>query len=323
MDKLTIADRELMVVVADGAPEAAWHDGRDEGVTASEIHAIASGSMKTRRRILDGKLNGSIFTGNAHTRRGHAREGEILAGLAQLPHVLELAPSNALYASHVHPLHRATPDGLGIHEQLGPFGVEVKSHTANWTRDTIPVDHLDQIQFGMWVLDLQWWLYAWEVEGEGIRHRWVTRDDRRIAHLIAQANDFIAWRAAGAPELGDLPDEVDEAITEYARGLALASEGEALKKQHAPVVKEWALQRAAVGEPLRREGSHAQVFAEPKPEKKVLDEDAWSAAEPDSYAEVQEMKRRIAETEALATTLYHRLEPVASTFRITPNGDQK
>ena len=75
---MTLADRELLVIVENGASEQEWHDGRDEGVTASEIHAIASGSMKTRRRILDAKLNGSTFKGNAHTARGHEREQAIL-----------------------------------------------------------------------------------------------------------------------------------------------------------------------------------------------------------------------------------------------------
>lgn len=47
MTVVTLADRELLVIVEDGAPELAWLDGRDEGVTASEVHAIASGSRKT------------------------------------------------------------------------------------------------------------------------------------------------------------------------------------------------------------------------------------------------------------------------------------
>ena len=44
MSVVTLADRELLVIVENGASEIAWMDGRDEGVTASEIHAIASGS---------------------------------------------------------------------------------------------------------------------------------------------------------------------------------------------------------------------------------------------------------------------------------------
>ncbi len=320
---MTLADRELLVIVEDGAPEAEWHDGRDEGVTASEARQIASGSRKTWRRILDAKLNGSTFSGNVHTRRGHEREAAILDELRTLPTIVTLAPSNALFGAHHNPLHRCTPDGLGIHTKLGEFGVEVKSHDEKWDSDEIPAAHFDQMQWGMYVLDLQWWLYAWEVEGKGIQHRWVTRDDRRIMQLIAQANEFIAWRAAGAPELDDVPDDIDDAMAEYARGMKLAAEGEALKKQHAPAVKTWAAEQAAVGEPLRREGSRAQVFFEPKQERTVLDSDAWSAAEPESFHEIQVMKERIAEVEAAAHAIYFRLEAVAPTFRVTPNGDQK
>lgn len=322
MTVATLADRELLVIVEDGASELVWMDARDEGVTASEIHDIAAGSRKTWRRILDAKLNGSTFKGNAATKRGHERESYILAEARILEGVVTLASSGALFGSHHNALHRATPDGLGIHAQLGEFGAEVKSHHADWTFDDIPADHFDQMQWGMHVTGLDWWLYAWEVDGQpGIQHHWVARDDKRITQLIAQADAFIEWRAAGAPEIDDIPDDVDDALADYARGLALEAEGKRLKAAARSAIDEFAAaQTSAPGDPLRRNGSRAQLFFEPKPDTLTLDEDAWAAAEPGTYAEWVAARAAAAAQEAAALALYTRAKPTAPTFRVTANG---
>lgn len=315
----------MLVIAEDALGSEEGRDGRDEGVTASEIHDIAAGSRKTWRRIDGEKLNGSTFKGNAHTRRGHANEDDLIAQASYLDGVIVLAPSIALFGNVDSPLHRATPDGLGIHETYGDFGAEAKHHDAKWTRNDIPADHMDQIQWGMHVLDLDWWLYVWGVEGQpGIQHRWVPRDPTRIGQLVAQADEFIAWRAAGAPQIDDIPDDVDDAIAEYARGLALAAEGEQLKKANRAVIDRWAARQAsAPGEPLRRSGTRAAVFFEPKPDIDELDEAAWAEAEPESYAEWMNLKQRVLDTASAARLLYTRKKPVAGTFRITPNGATK
>lgn len=323
MSALTVADRELLVIVDNGVPEDEWLEARAEGVTASEVRKIASGSRKTWRAVLDEKLNGSTFTGNEHTRRGHEREAVILAeARVDVPGVVALAASSALFGNPEHPLHRATPDGLGIHEQLGEFVAEVKSHTETWDSDEIPPAHLDQVLWAMHVTGLDWGLYAWEVAGvDGIQHRWVPRDDKRIAQLAHQADAFLAWRAAGAPEIDDIPDDVDDALADYARGLELSAEGERLKKSARPVLDEFAAKQAAApGEPLRRAGSRAALFFEPKPVARVLDEDAWAAAEPELHAEWKRMQSAILETVQSAIVLYSMERPVAPTFRVTPNG---
>lgn len=321
----TLEDQGLLVIVEDGAPEDEWLDGRAEGVTASEIHAIAAGSRKTWRRILDDKLNGSTFKGNVHTQRGHAREADLIHAAAVLDGVVVLAGSGALFGNEGNHLHRGTPDGLGIHEQLGHFIAEAKHHDEGYTQDKIPADHLDQMLWNMHVLDVDWALYVWGVEGRaGVTHEWVPRDDKRIGQLVAQADAFIAWRAAGAPEIDDIPDDVDDAIAEYADALEQAAEAEKRKKAARPIVDAWiAQQKAKQGEPLRKSGSRASVFFEPKPAQIVLDETAWADAEPESYAEYLEAHSSLAEQASAAALLYHREKPVAGTFRVTPNGDPK
>jgi hypothetical protein len=318
----TLADRELLVIAEDSLGTEEGRAARDEGVTATDARKIASGSRKTWRGILDDKLNGSSFTGNAHTRRGHEREAIILAEARLLDGVVALAPSTALFGNWDHPLHRATPDGLGIHQHLGEFVAEVKSHDEGWDTDDIPPAHADQMQWAMHVTGFDWALYAWEVTGTpGIQHRWVSRDDNRIAQLVGQADAFLEWRAAGAPEIDDIPDDVDDALAEYEKGLALEAQGKTLKATARPILDEYAERmKAKPGEPLRKSGSRASLFFEPKPTVQVLDEEAWAAAEPALYAEWLDMKTRVAEAEAAAVVLYHQDKPVAGTFRVTPNG---
>lgn len=323
MSVVTLEDRELLVIVEDGAEEADWLEARAAGVTASEVHDIAQGSRKTWRSILDKKLNGDTWGGNEYTRRGQEREPFIIEQAARLDGVVTLVGRHALFAHPEQILHRATPDGLGIHAQLGDFGAEVKWLLEDI--DRIPRDHFDQMQWGMYVLGLSWWLYAWEVDGrDGIQHEWVPRDDRRIEQLVRQADSFIEWRAAGAPEIDDIPDDVDDALADYERGLALEADGKRLKTAARPILDAFAAKLgAAPGDPLRKTGSRASLFVEPKPDVMVLDEDAWAAAEPDGYAEFCALRDRVAAAAALAVTLYGRPKAAAATFRVTPNGDPK
>ena len=328
MSPLSVVGSELTVtatvIVPDGAPEDEWLEGRAGGVTASEIRDIAHGSWKTWRRVLDDKLNGSTFNGNSHTRRGHEWEPRLLrTAQHDVPGVVIIRPSSALYGHIGHDKHRCTPDGIGIDEGATVFGVEAKHHAAGWEFDGIPADHMDQMQWGMHVLGLDGWLYVWGVEGiEGVEYRWVMRDDARIAFLVHQAELFIEWRAAGAPEIDEIPDEVDDALADYARGLKLAAEAESLKKGARKVLDEYATSAATDGEPLRRGGSRAALFFQTKTVE-VLDEEAWALAEPDAYAEVQEMRARIAATEEAAALLYRKDKTVAPTFRVTPNGEKR
>jgi len=318
----TIADRELLVIADDDATEEEWLDARAEGVTASEARRIASGSRKTWRTVLDDKLNGSTFTGNAHTRRGHEREAHILAQAAKIDGVVALAPSRALFGAHANPLHRATPDGIGIHAELGEFTAEAKSHHENWDGAEIPAAHADQMQWAMYVLDLQWALYVWEVDGvDGIEHRWVPRDDKRIGQLVHEADAFIAWREAGAPEIDDIPDDVDDHLAAYAAAQQDEAAARKRKERAGAQIKLWARgQDSDAGAPLRRNGSRAALFFEPKPEARVLDEEAWAAAEPEGHAEWKAAQAAVAETADAALALYSKPRAVAATFRVTPLG---
>lgn len=217
-------------VIVDGDDREQWMLARGEGVTASEVRQIATGGRATWRRILEQKLNGNKFRGNRHTRRGHEREPLLIEFAATLE---PCQANHALLGAATNPLHRATPDGIS-----DDFGVEVKSHAHGWTRTDIPAEHYDQMQWGMHVTGFNRWLYIWEVldeDGyaplEDPAHVWVARDEKRIAELTKAADAFIAWREAGAPALADVPDDVDDALAEWAA--AKAEKAAAAKREKA------------------------------------------------------------------------------------------
>lgn len=314
---------DLLVIVEDGAPDHLWHEGRDEGVTATDVAKLAGArSTKVREKLLDDKLNGSTFKGNKHTRRGRENEPLLIAAAALLDGVTVLDPSHALFGFDGNPLHRATPDGLGIHDDRGHFGAEVK-HRERPPRGPIPRNHMDQMLWGMHVLDVDWWLYAWGVEGrEGVAgHEWVPRDDDRIDQLVKVADEFIAWRAAGAPAPEGLPAEIDDLVAVRARKQQKAARLTREFKEIDARVQEWARGQAKPGEPLRVPGTSAQVFFEPKPDALVLDETAWAEAEPETYQEWLDAHTRLAEQASAAAALYNRPKPVAPVYRVTPIGE--
>jgi hypothetical protein len=313
-----------VVVVPAGAPEDEWLEGRAGGVTASEIHSIAVGSRKTWRRLLDEKLNGSTFRGNEHTRRGHEWEPRILAALDDVRGVRAIQPSSTLFGHEEHRKHRATPDALGVTEAGVEFGVEVKHHQVGHVHNGIPADHYDQMQWGMHVTGFTVWLYGWMVDGEDVQHTWIPADEERITFLVRQADAFIEWRACGAPDLDDIPEDIDEHIAEDARLQQLESQIKKERVPHRAAVTEWASKQTPVdGEPLRVAGTRAQLFFQPKPDVTVLDEADWADKEPESYAEYLQLKQRVKAVEEAAMALYRTTKPVAPTFRVTPNGEKR
>lgn len=311
---IDIIDRPLRMVAADSLGSEEGLAARAAGVTASELHAIAVGGRGTWRRILDGKLNGSTFHGNQHTKRGHEREPYLLAWACS--HVAFLEPNRALFAHPENRLIMATPDGLGIEDRGGEFGVEVKSHEHTWgDRYDIPADHYDQMQGGMAVTGIGRWLYVWEVMGEDgtptletPRFRWVERDEKRIAKLLKEAEAFLAWRAAGAPVADDdIPAEVDEALAIIAEARAAMAphkkaEADALTivRKHAETTAD---EHGSKGAGMR--GSYTYA----KSTTTVLDEDAWATAEPQTHGVWLSMQERVAATEQAAIALYHRDKP--------------
>lgn len=301
----------LRVLAEDSLGSDEGRTARDAGVTASEIHDIAVGGRGTHRRILDGKLNGSLFHGNQHTRRGHEREPFLLAWACS--HVALCAANTALFAHPDNDRIMATPDGLGVDDRGGEFGVEVKSHDHAWAdRSDIPADHYDQMQLGMAVTGFRRWLYVWEVMGEdgtptldAPRFVWVERDEKRIAKLLREAATFNAWRDAGAP-FDNIPEDVDDALAIIAAADEAIAPHKKARDAALKIVRAHA-EATADDDGSRGEGLRGS-FTYSKTTRTVLDEDAWAAGDPKTHGVWQSMRERTAKLVELATTDYHRDE---------------
>lgn len=303
MTTLDLAPNTLRMVAADSLGTDEGLAARAAGVTASELHAITQGGRGTHSRILQDKLNGAKFTGNAHTRRGHEREDFLVswAGVTVEPCDANLA----LLGHHELPWLLATPDGLG-----DGFGVEVKSHDHGWDNPGIPAEHYDQMQGGMAVTGFDRWLYVWEVMGKdgtpslaAPHFLWVDRDEKRIARLIREGEKFMAWREAGAPIADDdLPADVDDALADWAAARERKSAAERAEKAALAIIRPFA-EKQADDEGAKGAGTRAH-FTYAKSSAPQLDEAKWADAEPESYAEYLELRTRLAAAEKAAADLY-------------------
>lgn len=292
------------VIVDEAAGREAWMAERGEGVTASEAWEIARGGIKTWRRILEQKMNGSTFRGSAATRAGSSREAALIAEAAE--RLVECEPNAALWAAFDNDRHRATPDATGLDADGEPVVVEVKSHEYGWKHDTIPADHLAQLQWQMRVLGATVGLYGFEVRDEddqppidGAQWRWVPRDEEMIAWLAERADAFIAWREAGCPDVMPLPTDVEAARAAWVP-LKRAADAAAAAEKTANA----ALKKAIEGQPFARRFGHVGIgdgggYQLTVTETTSIDEEAMKTASPEAWARIQDLRVELAMHEAV------------------------
>lgn len=319
----------------------AWLDERGEGVTASEVHAIATGGRSTWRRILDDKLNGSTFKGNKHTRRGNERERFILSEVAAMPAVESLTPNSTLFAHAKHALHRATPDAFLIQVDGIPAGVEVKSRAHGWDVTKIPADAADQCQWGMHVTGLDLWYFVTEVMGQDGEPTLadptvalIARDEQRIRELVRAADEFIAWRESGAPD-DTLPDDELDAIRRWnaakQRVASATEEAKALEKQVRKIIADHPTAETE-GWKFANDTAGGFTYSVTTTETTVIDEDDWKQDAPESYAELLGLRAEAADAAAEIENLEtwareHYGKPVTKTstrlLPVAPKGSKR
>lgn len=303
------ATRPRIVVPAD-APRELWMGERGEGVTASQAWEIARGTMKTWRRIAGEKMNGSTFRGTAATRAGSAREAALLDEAAE--RLATCVPNGALWAAAENDLHRATPDGIGADADARLVVVEVKSHEHGWNHDTIPLDHLGQLQWQIHVLGAHSGLYGFEVRDEddmppadGATWIPVPRDDDMIAWLVSRADAFIAWREAGCPDFDKLTPEVRRATGRWAHEKRRLDAAQADEKAAAAALREVIAEHYPHAERFGAVGlGYLGGFQLIPSETTSIDEAAWREADPDGFERVQQLRVDLAFLEAAALKRY-------------------
>jgi hypothetical protein len=297
------------------ADEGLWLEARARGVTATDVHALAQGGASTRDRILKDKQNGAAFGGNQHTARGHRREPIIAEWVERK---FGIKPNSWLLAGRWNMPYFATPDGFGMVVERfggGEAGAEIKSHAHGWEAPAtiVPAEHYDQCQWGMFVTEVDRWLYVWEVmEADGFapvqpEWLWIERDEERIATLRAEADSFIAWRENGAQRADlDIPAELDEAISAHVK-----ARRRKIVAEHDEKAAEVTVRRLIAAEPgveltgTKHSGADGQLVYSVKTEKQTaIDFAAWKKSAPLSFAAYSQEQQRIADREAEAFELY-------------------
>jgi hypothetical protein len=176
-------------VVARQEDRVAWIRARSRGVTATDVARLSSERALTA--VLQDKMLGSGFGGNAYTDHGRAREPEI-ARWVRARHRIE--PSSTLYHAHGEPLHLATPDGVGVTDGTLVL-CEIKTTGHSWR--SIPRSYLRQVWWQQYVLGAERTLVVWEQHRDFIpiggepQSRWVERDDNQIHILVGLADRLL------------------------------------------------------------------------------------------------------------------------------------
>ncbi|EAR24743.1 hypothetical protein A20C1_11711 [marine actinobacterium PHSC20C1] len=176
-------------VVAHAEDRVAWLRARSRGVTATDAARLATeGSL---RGVVESKLLGSGFSGNAFTDHGRLREPEIARWvLAQ--HGIQ--SSSALYHAHDQPLHLATPDGVSVIDGAVVLS-EIKTTHKAWR--SIPRSYLRQVWWQQYVLGADRTLVVWEQHNDFVpvdaepKCLWVERDEDQIHALVGLADRLL------------------------------------------------------------------------------------------------------------------------------------
>lgn len=299
------------IVVPDGADRDQWMLERGVGVTASRAWAIARGGLSTWKREAEQQMNGSTFRGNAATRAGSSREAALLDEAAE-KFGAGIMPNGALWAAADNDEHRATPDGIDVDERGAVRRIaEVKSHDHKWTETGIPDEHRAQMQWQMHVTGAASGLYGFEVRDEddqppldGATWIQVDRDEDMIGWLVERADAYIAWRADGCPDIMPMPDDVADALAEWAPLKAALDELAAVEKEAAARLK-----AAVANDPhAARFGATGMGelggFQTTVTRKTAIDETAWKTGNPDGYKRVVEARAALKAAEAAALAAF-------------------
>jgi hypothetical protein len=178
-------------VVARSSDRVAWLRARSRGITATDV-----AKLSTPRSVMSAaydKLHGTGFGGNVYTQHGRDREPAIASWVAATHGI---HPSDALFHAERDRRHLATPDGLALNNSGSLELAEIK--TTNKDFASIPRNYLRQIWWQQYVLGAERTLFVWEQHVNFIpvhdepQCRWVDRDEKEIAKLVALATDLIA-----------------------------------------------------------------------------------------------------------------------------------
>ncbi len=286
-----------------------WKAQRALGVTATNIRdvMIAGNRDQAIRDLVDKKINGDPFKGNAYTAWGTEREPIILADLAGVG----VVPESRVFHAEANSRYLASPDGLIVTFDDELLLEEIKTSGKPLPKGSpllAEKGYVWQMQWQCLVMGAQGcWLTVELREGRpgsfrpGVRSReYFPRDESMIAEMIPVADQILA--AMDDPDAAPVIDEaVDTHAVNYLRGLALEKEAKALKEPaYRALIEAGVSQVSALAKVTFTPGTPAGEF-----EDTVVDLDAAAAAHPVETAALAAAQARVevlqAAWDALAT----------------------
>lgn len=313
-----------IVIVPGDADRETWMRARGEGVTASKVYAVHNATVSARRKLLDEQLNGSTFKGNAHTRRGNAREEILLEeAIAFVEQGGGQAVANsALWGAAGNSLHRATPDGRGILESGERFPIEVKSLTKQPER--IDPAHRAQVLWQIYVEGASRGLYVYEVVDEDgttldePEFVWIDRDDAYIAALIDAADRYLEWRAEGGPAVDTMSAELAEATEAWVKAKTAADAAAADVKTAAAALKKLAKKEPHAAFGVCRVGATGGFQISVAETRAGIDEAAFEAEDFEGWVSWKQANELFAELQGKAEQRYAMWKPRESLRYVAP-----
>jgi hypothetical protein len=176
------------VVCADSDRDE-WLRQRKGGITATDAARLATPASV--RAVVNDKLYGGSFTGNAYTEYGKQREPEIQKWVLGEHGI---GSCGLLIRAAENPRHLATPDGLAQCDDEVLLA-EIKTTNKSWAR--IPRNYLRQVYWQQYVVGAERTLFVWEqhrnfvVQDAEPRAVWIERDDAEIERLVGLANEVL------------------------------------------------------------------------------------------------------------------------------------
>ena len=277
---------------------------RRKGIGGSDIAAILGVSkFKTALEVYLSKTTDQPEQQGEHLYWGHALENPIIdrfirdtgANVIRQPemrrhpqHQWAIANADALIV-----------DGAGNHQAI----LEIKTSSAFKSRewgaddtDEVPIEYIAQVQWYMWIYNLQEAYIAALIGGNQYRQYHITRDDELIAMLAEKAQAF--WQNHVIPRIppnpqdgadaqklypsdnGDTAEADSDTLTAYAELRELKAQEKELKAQ---IAAKEDLLKIKIGSYSAMQTNGNTLFTWKAQSSSRFDSKAFQAAHPDLY----------------------------------------
>lgn len=198
--------------------ERDWHHARSQGVTATDMATLHTGTPAAFAAIANTKRNPTTIPTTKAMAWGKDREAVILQWLRDTFGYTIQDNGTTLAVHHETPLYVATPDAIGTGEYDNVI-FEVKTTNTPWpTNGHLPERYMIQVQWQLFVTGADFCIFVYEQHENytpvDIRVVRIDPNADEIARLVDIADAFIASYTEAAPTPNEAMENLLEMIAE-------------------------------------------------------------------------------------------------------------